>query len=70
MKAIFTLLSAFLCIFTTSQAQVEREDSATFRKYAMQDIQPCADISTLQEIFRYWVKQDNGEKENESLDKL
>ena len=70
MKTIITLLSAFLCFFATSQAQVEREDSATFRKYAMQDIQPCADISTLQEIFTYWVKQDNGEKENESLDKL
>ena len=70
MKTIITLLSAFLCFFARSQAQVEREDSATFRKYAMQDIQPCADISTLQEIFTYWVKQDNGEKENESLDKL
>ena len=70
MKTIITLLSAFLYFFATSQAQVEREDSATFRKYAMQDIQPCADISTLQEIFTYWVKQDNGEKENESLDKL
>lgn len=54
MKTIITLLSAFLCFFATSQAQVEREDSATFRKYAMQDIQPCADISTLQEIFTYW----------------
>ena len=61
MKAIFTLLSAFLCIFTTSQAQVEREDSATFRKYAMLRIQPTVNLRTLQELYQYWQAQDEGE---------
>ena len=61
MKAIFTLLSAFLCIFATSQAQVEREDSATFRKYAMLRIQPTVNLRTLQELYQYWQAQDEGE---------
>ena len=61
MKAIFTLLSAFLCFFATSQAQVEREDSATFRKYAMLRIQPTVNLRTLQELYQYWQAQDEGE---------
>ena len=61
MKAIFALLSAFLCIFATSQAQVEREDSATFRKYAMLRIQPTVNLRTLQELYQYWQAQDEGE---------
>ena len=61
MKTIITLLSAFLCFFATSQAQVEREDSATFRKYAMLRIQPTVNLRTLQELYQYWQAQDEGE---------
>ena len=72
MSTIITQYSKFILfiIFTLCTLSAKASDSTVFHRFAMQDIQPCADISTLQEIFTYWVKQDNGEKKNESLDKL